>query len=220
MNTTDAGDDRIERRTLLKGLAAGLAGAVAGPALVTASTSAEVPTPVETVQAQPAVATTAAVGLLDNHQRQTLTSLADALVPGAVGAGVVDLIDRVASVETPARQRQLLNAIGHFEQDARTKHGKRWIDLDEAVRLDLLRQASTGPESRPPQAAWVKGQPMVFESTGPSRPPTLRDHFDYLRTTIATAYFTTEPGMKELGWTGQNAWRELPGCTHPSPAHD
>ncbi len=218
MKPTDARPDRIARRTVLKGLATGLAGTVAGPVVAEAA-GAESPEPVETMQQQPAGAT-ATAGFLDNYQRQTLTSLAELLVPGAVGAGVVDLIDRVASVDAPARQRQLLNAIGHFEQDARTKHGQRWIDLDEAVRIDLLRQASTAPESRPPQPAWVKGQPMVFESTRPSGPPTIRDHFDFLRTTIATAYFTTEPGMKELGWTGQNAWRDLPGCTHPDPAHE
>ena len=215
MTPTDAGDDRIERRTLLKGLAAGLAGTVGGPALV----SGGAPATVETMQ-QSAGAAASNASFLDNYQRQTLTSLADSLVPGAVAAGVVDLIDRVASVEAPARQRQLLNAIGHFEQEARAKHGARWIDLDEPARLDLLREASTGPESRPPQPAWVKGEPMVFESPGPFGPATLHDHFEYLRTTIATAYFTTEPGMKELGSTGQNAWRELPGCTHPNPAHD
>jgi hypothetical protein len=214
MKPTDAGDDRIERRTLLKGLAAGIAGTVA----VTEPVSAEA-VPAASLQAL-ASANTAAAGILDNHQRQSLASLADLLVPGAVGAGVVDLIDRVAAVDAPARQRQLLNAIGHFEQEARTKHGKRWLDLDPAVRLDLLRQASTDPESRPPQSAWVKGQPMVFDSPGPSRPTTLRDQFDFLRNTIATAYFTTEPGLKELGFTGQNAWRELPGCPHPAGAHD
>ena len=31
--------------------------------------------------------------------------------------------------------------------------------------------------------------------------------------------FTTEPGMKELGWVGRTARTELPRCTHPSPEH-
>jgi hypothetical protein len=216
MKPTDAGDDRIARRTVLMGLATGLAGTVSSP-VVTGAADAEQPERVESPQ-QPSAG--AATGFLDTYQRQTLTSLAESLVPGAVGAGVVDLIDRVASVDAPARQRQLLNAIGQFEHEARTQHGTRWIDLTEAARLDILRQASTAPESRPPQPVWVKGEPMVFESPARSGPPTLRDHFEFLRTTIATAYYATEPGMKELGWTGQNAWRELPGCAHPNPAHE
>ena len=214
MKPTDASDDRLARRTVLKGLATGLAGTVAVPAVATAALHPEV----GTTPSQPGAAT--ASGFLDAYQRQTLTSLAELLVPGAVGAGVVDLIDRVASVDGAARQRQLLNAIGHFEQEARTKYGARWIDLAETVRLDILRQASTAPESRPPQPAFVKGQPLVFEAPAASGPPTLRDHFEFLKTTVAAAYFSTEPGMKELGWTGQNAWRELPGCPHPDPAHE
>jgi len=218
MKTTNAREDRIERRTLLKGLAAGIAGTVAAPAVADAAGAGQ-PVTADAVQAPPAQSA-AAARMLDDYQRQTLTSLADSLVPGAVAAGVVGLLDRVASVEAPARQRQLLNAIGHFERDARMKYGKRWIDLEESVRLEILREASTAPASRPEPPAWVKGQPMVFESPDPSGPPTIRDHFEFLKTTIATAYFTTEPGMKERGWSGQNAWREFPGCPHPSGAHD
>lgn len=218
MKTTNAGEDRIERRTLLKGLAAGLAGTVGAPAVAGAVDGGH-PVTADAVQAPPAPIAVAA-GVFDDFQRRTLTSLADSLVPGAVDAGVVDLLDRVASVETPARQRQLLNAIGHFEQEARMKYGKRWIDLEESVRLDILRQASTAPASGPEQPAWVKGEPMIFEAAGPSGPPTLRDHFEFLKTTIATAYYTTESGMKERGWSGQNAWREFPGCPHASAAHD
>ena len=49
------------------------------------------------------------------------------------------------------------------------------------------------------------GQPGVDE--GPARgvrprrhrgPPTLRDHFDFLKTTVADAYSATEAGMKAL----------------------
>lgn len=215
MKPTDDGG-RIERRIILKGLAAGLAGAVA----TTDTVSARGPEPTVTAPAQPASAPPESARLLDEHQRRTLTSLAELLVPGAVAAGVVDLIDRVAAVDAPPRQRRLLNALGRFELEARTAHGARWIDLDEAACLGILRQASQGPESQPPQPAWIKGEPLVFAPTGPAPPATLRDHFDYLRTTVAGAYYSTDPGMKELGWTGRTAWTELSACTHPDPEHE
>lgn len=218
MKPEDDGVDRIERRTLLKGLAAGIAGAVATPGTVSADASGTVVQP--PARAQTASAATSAPRLLDDHQRRTLISLAESLVPGSVGAGAVDLIDRVAAVDAPPRQRQLLNALGRFDLEARTAHGTRWIDLDEPTRLGILRQASQLPESQPPQPAWIKGQPLVFAASNPSLPATLRDHFEYLRTTVANAYFATEPGMKELGWAGRTAWKDLPGCTHPSPEHD
>ncbi len=96
MKPTNAGVDRIARRSVLKGLATGLAGTVAGSAVVTGAEG-----PIETIDAQPVATASQAASFLDNYQRQTLTSLAESLVPGAVGAGVVDLLDRVASVDGP-----------------------------------------------------------------------------------------------------------------------
>jgi hypothetical protein len=50
-------------------------------------------------------------------------------------------------------------------------------------------------------------------------PANLRDHFDRLRDLVARAYYATEPGMKELGYTVRMAWPSLPGCTHPGDDH-
>ena len=158
--------------------------------------------------------------LLDEHQRRTLSSLADMLVPGAVAAGVVDLVDRVLAVESAPRRREFLNALGAFERQAREAHGARWIDLDEPRRVAVLERAASGPESRPRTPPWTKGGPLVFDPTGPPPPATLRDHFTRLRTIVANAYYSTEPGMTELGWRGRVAWGELPGCPHPDPEHE
>ena len=106
-------------------------------------------------------------------------------------------MDRVAAIETPVRQRQLLNAIARFDHEARSSSGQRWVDVDDAARLRILRQASEAA----PDAA-------------------LRTSFNHLRNTVATTYFATEAGMKERGWTGRTAWTELPGCSHPAPAHE
>jgi hypothetical protein len=205
----------MKRRTLLRGLASGIAGTVAGAA-VTPIADASVPShDAHEAQGQPAPPPAPAPPrLLDEHQRRTLASLAEMLVPGSTTAGVVDLIDRVAATESLPRQRRFLNALGAFEQRARLEHGARWIDLDEATRTTILHAASTAREARPRPPAWTKGQPLVFESTDAPPPATVRDHFDYLRATVATAYYSTERGMKELGWTGRAVWSTLPGCTH------
>lgn len=137
------------------------------------------------------------------------------LVPGSTAAGVVDLINRVAAVESPPRQRRFLNALGAFEHQARDAHRMRWIDLDEPARMKILQAASSGAEGRPRPPAWTKGQPLVFESTDPPPPATLRDHFDHLRSIVARAYYSTEAGMKELGWSGRAVFTALPGCDHP-----
>lgn len=207
----------VERRAVLRGLASGLAGTVIA-SNATASAAAEgLP-----ADAQPAAppAPAGSVGLLDDHQRRTLANLADMLVPGAVAAGVVDLVDRVLAVESVARRREFLNALGAFEREARDAHGARWIDLDEPARIAILQRAATGAESRPLPPPWRAGEPLVFESTDPPPPATLRDHFTRLRAIVANAYYSTEQGMRELGWQGRIGWTELPGCEHPDPGHE
>jgi hypothetical protein len=44
---------------------------------------------------------------------------------------------------------------------------------------------------------------------------TLRDHFDHLKGWIASAYYSSEIGLKELGYTGQMFFQAFPDCTHP-----
>jgi hypothetical protein len=46
-------------------------------------------------------------------------------------------------------------------------------------------------------------------------PLTLRDHFDLLKGRIAGAYYSSEIGMRELGWTGNVVHATFPGCDHP-----
>jgi hypothetical protein len=99
-------------------------------------------------------------------------------------------------------------------------HAARWIDLDVPTQLAIVRRASTGAESRPLPPPWSTGQPLVFPPPDVPLPATFRDHFTRLRTVVANAYYSTEPGMRELGWRGRVAWTELPGCTHPDPEHE
>jgi hypothetical protein len=40
-------------------------------------------------------------------------------------------------------------------------------------------------------------------------------HFQNLKDWIAGAYYSSEPGMRELGWDGNMIHQELPRCTHP-----
>jgi hypothetical protein len=185
--------ESLERRTLLKGLATGLASSLA----VTPPAAASEPAPEQAGRAAAPGPSSDLPRLLDEHQRRTLASLAELLVPGSVSAGVVDLMDRVAAIETPVRQRELLNAIARFDHEAHASSGKRWTDLDDAEHLRLLQRDAEA-----------------------SAAAALRTSFIHLRKSVATTYFATEAGMKERGWTGRTAWTELPGCSHPASAHE
>jgi hypothetical protein len=202
----------------LRTLAGGIAGTVVSS---NAPVSARTPDDSHHESSAPAqgTASPAARRFLDDHQRQTLASLSDLLVPGAAAAGAVDLIDRLLVVESMPRQREFLNALGAFEREARESNSARWIDLDEPARVAILERASSGPESRPLPPPWTKGESIVY-TEAPVAAATLRDHFTRLRTMVAKAYFATEAGMRELGWMGRTGWTELPGCSHSDPAHE
>ena len=44
--------------------------------------------------------------------------------------------------------------------------------------------------------------------------PSLRDKFEQLKARDSTAYYSSEVGMKELGWNGENFFESFPGCDH------
>jgi hypothetical protein len=210
-----------ERRSLLKGLAAGLTGAVVGPTSSEAESltlSASDPSLQATTSPQ---AAPVPPGLLDPHQRATLASLAELILPGSVAAGTIDRIDRVTAVDAPAAQRRLLNAIARFDLEARAASAGRWLDLSETARLEILTRATEEAPGQRPQTAWTRGQPITLETRAPAAPAaatTLRDHLDVLKATIGPAFASTEEGMKALGWAGRSSWRELPPCSGPDAA--
>lgn len=74
-----------------------------------------------------------------------------------------------------------------------TKYGKPWIAIAASDQDALLRDASTA-------VATIS---------------TMRGHFENLKEWIVGAYYSSEIGMRELGWTGNVFHQELPGCTHP-----
>jgi hypothetical protein len=149
------------------------------------------PTIVEQAQQKAAVAAYTAE-FLDAHQLKTLEVLAEAIVPGSTTARVAPFLDQLLAVESAENQRAFLGALGAFDMAAIAKHGKAWNAVAATEQDALLRDASTA-ESK----------------------SAMRGHFQNLKDWIAGAYYSSEPGMRELGWTGNMFFAELPGCTHP-----
>jgi hypothetical protein len=128
---------------------------------------------------------------LDAHQVETVTILAEQIVPGSTKAKSAQFIDALLSVDTEQRQRRFLQALGAFEGLAITHAQKPWKSLTEADRTALLTKASTA-------------EPAV----------NIRDQFDHLKGWISGAYYSSEIGMRELGWTGNVFFEKFVGCQH------
>jgi hypothetical protein len=150
--------------------------------------------PVALEQAQQrAAATAAAPVFLDAHQAKTLEALAEAIVPGSTAARVGPFLDQLLAVDSADNQRAFLGSLGAFDMIASTRHGSPWVGITAAQQDALLREASTADE----------------------KTSALRGHFQNLKDWIAGAYYSSEIGVRELGWEGKLFHAELPGCTHP-----
>lgn len=153
---------------------------------------------------------------LDAHQLATVASLAERIVPGASRAKSAEFIDQLLAVDAMDDQRAFLVALGAFEGQALARASRPWIKLAEADQVAILTEASTMASSQPSSKPWTRGQPVAYgREPVPPAPLTLRDHFDLLKRWIAGAYYSSEIGMKELGWTGNVVHPAFPGCDHP-----
>ncbi|HWP99498.1 MAG TPA: gluconate 2-dehydrogenase subunit 3 family protein [Vicinamibacterales bacterium] len=154
-------------------------------------------------------------GFLDAHQLETLRSLAERILPGAGRANTAEFIDQLLAVDTNENRRRFLTALGAFEGRALERAGRPWKELSPADQEAILTEASTAASGRPREEPWTRGKPIGPRTEPPPARLTLRDHFDFLKGWIAGAYYSSEIGMRELGWTGNVFHQSFPGCPHP-----
>jgi hypothetical protein len=141
---------------------------------------------------------------LDQHQFEMLQTLAERIVPGSTRANSAQFIDQLLAVSTSEDQRGFLQALGGFEEFAMARASRSWTPLTEDQHNNLLTVASTEKAGTPSNAARVSRARRV----------TIRDHFENLKGWIVGAYYSSDPGMRELGWTGNMFFGALPGCDH------
>jgi hypothetical protein len=202
----------IGRRTMLQSLAGGLSAGLVLPGIADAQhpVHQHLTDQAKTATAKKKAAVTAyKPEFLDDHQLATLESLAERIVPGSTKAKVAPFIDQLVAVDTPVSQRNLLSALGAFDMLAIQNHQKPWKALTAAEQDALLTTASTTEAGR----ARGMGDPRV--AAQPTGKATIRDHFEALKGWISGAYYSSEIGMRELGWNGQMFFDKLPGCDHP-----
>jgi hypothetical protein len=208
----------VGRRALLQTLVGGAGLGLALPSLGESHPMHEHLHDQGRVSAADAKAKTAAwkPAFLDAHQVETVTILAEQIVPGSTKAKSAQFIDALLSVDTEQRQRRFLQALGAFEGMAIAHAQKPWKSLTEADRTTLLTKASTAePGGRPGGPGGARPASAAGAGTPPAEAAiTIRDQFDHLKGWISGAYYSSEMGMRELGWTGNVFFDKFTGCQH------
>jgi Gluconate 2-dehydrogenase subunit 3 len=204
------------RRRLLQGLAGGAGAAMAWPAFATEHPihrHLENDAALDAARAA-AEAPGAHPQFLDAHQLETLASLAERIVPGSGTARVAPFVDRLVSVDTQENQKELLQSIGAFDGAAIARHGHPWKALSEEQQVVLLTEAAAMRPSRPPTGRRAD-KPANPSRVDPGVRRTLRDSFESLKGWVVGAYYSSEVGLREMGYTGTAFFETYPGCPHP-----
>jgi hypothetical protein len=177
---------RVGRRAVLQSLATGV-GAVA---FVSSASGAHAHhAAAAAASPAPAAQGTSSLAFLDQHAFDTLSTLSEQIVPGSRAAQVPEFLDRLLAVESTETQKYAMQVIGAFERVAREAHGKPWKALTAEQATALLTKISTQPGSDP-----------------------IRRGFDGLKSAVAETYYSTEVGMKELGWNSNVVFSPPAAC--------
>lgn len=180
---------RARRRAVLQSLATGVGAAV----FASSASGAHVHQAAATAAKPADTATTGTADssllFLDRHAFETLALLGEQIVPGSRAVKVPEFLDRLLAVESVDTQKRFTQALGAFEREAREAHGQPWKALTAEQAVALLTKISTLPDSEPTRKA-----------------------FNGIKSAVAETYFSTEAGMKELGWNGGIAFAPPAAC--------
>jgi hypothetical protein len=169
----------LGRRAVLQSLATGVGAAViAAPATASAHVHQAAPA-AKPAAAAPRAGAAPALVFLDRHAFDTLVLLADQIVPGARAAKVPEFLDGLLAVESSETQKRVMQAIGAFERVAREAHTVPWKKLTATQATALLTKMSTAPAADGSRRA-----------------------FELVKSAVSETYYSTQAGMKELGWNG------------------
>ena len=152
---------------------------------------------------------------LNEHQDATLVTLSDVIIPatdtpGAKAALVNRYLDLLLSVQPAEFQRRFVDALAFIDNETQKELGSDFINATPENQAWLLSQwAFPRENSRWTERPNQHGEPEDVAQR----------NFQVLKTLIATAYYESEIGQKELGWDGEITHGPYTGCEHPSATH-
>jgi hypothetical protein len=123
---------------------------------------------------------------LSAQQFAELDILSEAIVPGSRKARAAGFIDLLLSADTKNVQQEFLASLTAFESASQSSYHAEIIALTPAQLHDLLVATSRADHK----------------------------HFNFLKGWIAGAYYSSEIGMRELGWTPDRVFSAFPPCSH------
>lgn len=152
---------------------------------------------------------------LDPSQNGTLILLAERIVPNSSKAQTNRFIDLLLSVDTAETRKKFTDSLSAFDRESLQRFGRPFKTLPEIQQNKLLTVFSAPPPSHKNKE---RDSSSSISSSGKRPKEThiaLFDHFENLKSWITGAYYSSEVGMRELGWSGDFMFDSFSGCQHP-----
>jgi len=134
------------------------------------------------------------------HEYKTLQTLCQTIIPadsgsgGAIEAGAPEFIDLLTS-ENTEYQRQLAGGILWLDSTCSDRYGKAFVDCTPQQQKQILDQIA------------YRNNAVTDASLSQGV-----EFFSFLRNMTADGFFTSEIGIKYLGYIGSTFLKEFPGC--------
>ncbi len=137
---------------------------------------------------------------LNQDQYLSLAAASETILQGSTKAGVAKFVDLLLSVDNPRNQREFADSLGQIDAESAKRFEKRITQLTVDQRTELFAAISASGDTKTAGDANHKA-------------------FLHLREWIAGSYYSSEIGMRELGWTPDRVFAEFPGCSHADANH-
>ena len=220
LSNARASEQRLTRREMFQRILAGLGTVLAGP--VAARAHPMYRHLLEATNLEGAGASIAdsnwSPQVLDARQNETLIALAEGIVPGSSKAKVNRIIDLLLTVETAENRQKLADALAALDADSNKRFSQPIARLTQPQMSVLLEACSTAMPGQPADGENSPGSVTEAQKTA-SASPTLRDHFENLKGWIVATYYSSEEGMRELGWTDEFYFESPSECSHAEGHH-
>jgi hypothetical protein len=134
------------------------------------------------------------------HEYKTLQTLCQTIIPadggsgGAIEAGAPEFIDLLTS-ENTEYQRQLAGGILWLDSTCSDRYGKAFLDCTPQQQKEILDQIA------------YRNNALMDPSISQGI-----EFFSFLRNITTDGFFTSEIGIKYLGYIGSAFLKDFPGC--------
>jgi len=140
------------------------------------------------------------LAFLNREQYLSLLAASETILPGSTKAGVAKFVDLLLSADNPRHQKEFAVSLGQVDAESAKRFSKGIAQLSTDQRIELFTAMSAGDETKTADHENHKA-------------------FLHLREWIAGSYYSSEIGMRELGWTPDRVFAEFPGCSHTDASH-